>query len=141
MVHWRVNRNVCVTMVCHSACKYQQIRRQFPARTHQNLHISRYHIFLNGYFNQTQRVLCDQASKALFSMLKSTNRFVNLNPGTTMDVFDKLITPVLCYAAEVWGFHAGPDIERLHLKFSKQVLGVKRCTQNDLCMVNWAEFP
>ena len=85
----------------------------------------------NGYFNQAQRVLCDQASKALFSMLKSMNRFVNLSPETMVDVFDKLITPVLCYAAEVWGFHAGPDIERFHLKFCKQVLGVKRCTQND----------
>ena len=85
----------------------------------------------NGYFNQAQRVLCDQACKVLFSMLKSMNRFVNLSPETMVDVFDKLITPVLCYAAEVWGFHAGPDIERLHLKFCKQVLGVKRCTQND----------
>ena len=56
-------------------------------------------------------VLCDQASKALFSMLKGLSRFVNLRPETMVDVFDKLIKPVLCYSAEV--------------------LRVKRCTQND----------
>ena len=85
----------------------------------------------NGYFNKNQRMLGDQASKALFSMSTRMNRFVNLSPETMVDVFDKLRTPILCYAAEVCGFHAGPDIERLHLKFCKQVLGVKRCTQND----------
>ena len=85
----------------------------------------------NGAFNQAQRVLSDQANKALFCMLKSLNRFVNLSPKMMMEIFDKLITPILCYGSEVWGFNTGLDIERLHLKFCKQVLGVKRCTQND----------
>ena len=59
------------------------------------------------------------------------NRFVNINPETMVNVFLKLITPVLCYAAEVWGFYAGPDIEWLHFKFCEQMLRVKKYTQND----------
>ena len=53
---------------------------------------------------------------------------MTISPEMVKDVFDKLITPVLCYAAEVWGFHVESDIERLHPKFCNQVLGVKRCT-------------
>ena len=34
----------------------------------------------NGYFNQAQRILCDQASKVLFSILKSMNGFVDIIP-------------------------------------------------------------
>ena len=31
----------------------------------------------------------------------------------------------------VWWFHGAPDIERVHLKFCKTVLGVKATVQND----------
>ena len=44
-----------------------------------------------------------------------------------MDLFDKLITPILNYASEVWGFDHGKAIELVHL----QILKVKRSTQND----------
>ena len=48
-----------------------------------------------------------------------------------MDLFDKLITPILNYASEVWGFDHGKAIERVHLQFCKQILKVKRSTQNE----------
>ena len=60
--------------------------------------------------------------------LYSTN--VLLTPKHTKEMFDELITPILCYASEVWGFHDAPDIERVQLKFCKTVLGVKSSVQN-----------
>ena len=48
-----------------------------------------------------------------------------------LDLFDKLIVPILNYGSEVWGFHQAQDIERVHLSFCKRVLGVKKSTQND----------
>ena len=36
-----------------------------------------------------------------------------------------MVLPILCYGCEVWGFHPVPDIERVHLKFLKQILAVK----------------
>ena len=48
-----------------------------------------------------------------------------------MDLFDKLITPILNYASEVWGFGHGNAIERVHLQLCKQILKAKRSTQND----------
>ena len=35
---------------------------------------------------------------------------------------------VLSYAAEVWGFNKGPYVERLHTRFGRSLLGVKKQT-------------
>ena len=43
----------------------------------------------------------------------------------------KLITPILNSASEVWVFDHGKAIERVHLQFCKQLLKVKRPTQNE----------
>ncbi len=48
-----------------------------------------------------------------------------------LDLFDKLIVPILQYGSEVWGFTQAHNIERVQLSFCKNLLGVKQCTQND----------
>ena len=48
-----------------------------------------------------------------------------------LDLFDKLILPILNYSSEVWGFHKANNIERIHTQYCKRILQVKRCTQND----------
>ena len=47
-----------------------------------------------------------------------------------MDLFDKLVRPILQYGCEVWGFANALVIERLHLHFCKRILGVKESAQN-----------
>ena len=39
-----------------------------------------------------------------------------------------MVLPILNFSSEVWGFHASPDIETVHLKFLKQILSVKAQT-------------
>ena len=85
----------------------------------------------NGKVVKTQATLADQANKAIFQLHKILNRFKTLRVSFALDLFDKLITPILCYGCEVWGFHPAPDIERVHLGFLKRVLGVKKSSQND----------
>ena len=34
------------------------------------------------------------------------------------------------YGCEIWGFHRADDIEKIHIKFLKQLLGVRRQTCN-----------
>jgi len=46
-------------------------------------------------------------------------------------LFDKLVSPILNNACDVWGFVKGDAIERVHLQFCKRLLGVKKTTQND----------
>jgi len=48
-----------------------------------------------------------------------------------LDLFDKLVSPILNYACDVWGFVKGNAIERVYLQFCKRLLGVKKTTQND----------
>ena len=83
----------------------------------------------NGKFYQTQKALATQANKALFS-LNSLFEKVSLNVTEKLKLFDTMILPVLTYGSEVWGFHAAPDIERVHLKFMKRILGVRPQTTN-----------
>ena len=95
----------------------------------------------NGSFYSAQNKLSEQATKAIFSMQKNLNKFVNLNPSFQLDLFDKLISPILHYASEVWGFHPAPSIERVHLRFCKRILGVKISTQNDFIYGELGRMP
>ena len=47
-----------------------------------------------------------------------------------LDLFKKLVKPILLYVCEVWGFGNVDVLERVELKFIKQVLKLKSCTPN-----------
>ena len=83
----------------------------------------------NGKFYQAQKSLSNQASKALFS-LNSLFQKVSLNVSEKIKLFDAMILPILTYGSEIWGFHPAPDVERVHMKFLKQILGVRPQTSN-----------
>ncbi len=84
-----------------------------------------------GSFSETQSVLAGQAQKALFKLNKYLYKFTEITVVHRITLFDKLISPILNYSAEIWGFFQANKIERVHLQFCKRLLGVKRCTQND----------
>ena len=64
-------------------------------------------------------------------MNKYLHKFTSLSVQNRLDLFEKLITPILNYGSQVWGFAQCACIERVHLQFCKRLLGVKKCTQND----------
>ena len=55
----------------------------------------------NGKVVKTQATLADQANKAIFQLHKILNRLKTLRVSFALDLFDKLITPILCYGCEV----------------------------------------
>ena len=73
-------------------------------------------------------------------MQKYLNQFVSLKPSHVCDIFDKLIHPILSYRCEVSGCIQGPVVERMHLKFCKQLLGVKQ-TKNDFVYGELGRYP
>ena len=83
----------------------------------------------NGVFYQAQKSLSKQALKALFA-LYSLFDTVSLNIPEKIKLFDCMISPILQYGSEMWGFHKAPDIERVHTKFLKNVLRVRQQTTN-----------
>ena len=76
--------------------------------------------------------LAGQALKAIFKLNKYLYKFTAISVKHKLELFDKLVVPILNYGSEVWGFHNGNAIERIHMQFCKRLLGVKKCTQNDL---------
>ena len=84
-----------------------------------------------GSFTETQNTLAGQAQKAIFKMNKYLYKFTYISPKHILELFDKLIMPILHYGCEVWGFIPANAIERVHMQFCKRLLGVKKNTQND----------
>lgn len=81
----------------------------------------------NGSFKIAIKELHHQASRAMFSLLGKC-RSLNLPINIALDLFDKLLTPVILYACEVWGFEKIERREKLHLGFLKSILKVKTST-------------
>ena len=46
------------------------------------------------------------------------------------ELFNKMITPILLYVSEVWEIYCIKEIDKLHIKFCKYVLGVKTQISN-----------
>jgi len=78
-----------------------------------------------GSFSDAQSTLAGQSMKAIFALNKYLHRLTNISVGHTLELFDKLVLPILTYGCEVWGPHAANSIERVHLQFCKRLLGVK----------------
>ena len=95
-----------------------------------------------GSCKEVQRTLAGQASKAIFMLNKYLYKFTFLKPSIILDLFDKLISPVLNYGSDVCGFSKAPAIGTVHLHFCKKLLDVKQATQYDfvygeLCRINF----
>ena len=80
-------------------------------------------------------------TKAICQLHKILLRFKGITLSAAFDLFDKLITPILCYGCEVWGFHSAPDIERVHLSFCKRIMCVKKSSQNAFVYGLLGRFP
>ena len=80
---------------------------------------------------ETQKTLSGQALKAVFTLNKYIFNFTALSPSHKLELFDKLVSPILNFGSEVWGFYKSPSIETVHLQYCKKILGAKQSTQND----------
>lgn len=53
---------------------------------------------------------------------------LSLDCKTVIELFDVACSSKMNYVAEVWGYTNAKDLERVHLKFCKRLLGVKSST-------------
>ena len=89
-------------------------------------------ISFNGKFTDAIEKQINQAHRALFA-IKSKKEKYNLPIDIVLDLFDKMISPVLLYGCEIWGFENLEKIEIFYRKFLKYILKVNYQTTN--CMV------
>ena len=81
----------------------------------------------SGTFNNAKKHIAEQANKALFSLLRKC-RSLDLPFELQIDLFDKMVKPVLLYCSEIWGMGNCDIIERIQLKFLKHILNLKKST-------------
>jgi hypothetical protein len=80
------------------------------------------------------------ASKAMFSLLKRA-RNVNLPLDTLIAAFDVMVTPILLYGCEIWGYENIEILEQVHLKFLKLCSGLKKSTPNFMVYGELGRYP
>ena len=82
-----------------------------------------------GNFSLNQEHVTGKALRALNVLLVNC-RHLNLKPKVLCQLFDSFVFPILSYASEIWGYSKSKEIERVHLKFCKQILRVRKNTCN-----------
>ena len=100
-----------------------------------------------GSFSSAMRKQYKKGIKAMFALLSSINRTKNTSPKLLLNLFDKMVVPIILYNSEIWGgylfrnkqilhenneflFDLKNILEDLHIKFMKVVLGVHSKTCN-----------
>ena len=129
---WNISVNITKTksMVFKSGNRRENLNLQYDGSPLETVNTFTYlgmTLSSNGKFYQAQKALAEQATKALFSLNNLFDK-IDLSISEKIKLFDSMILPILNYASEIWGFHPAPDIERVHLKFLKQILKVKSQT-------------
>ena len=129
---WNISVNITKTksMVFKSGNRRENLNLQYDGSPLETVNTFTYlgmTLSSNGKFYQAQKALAEQATKALFSLNNLFDK-IDLSISEKIKLFDSMILPILNYASEIWGFHPAPDIERVHLKFLKQILKAKSQT-------------
>ena len=93
-----------------------------------------------GSFKKAKQNNIDKATKALYEVLK-LGRLHNLSVECQLDLFDKMVKPVLLYGCEIWGIGNNDEIERVQLKFCKLLLGLKTSTPSYMIYGELGRYP
>ena len=86
----------------------------------------------NNSFTKAIQKQLTLARKAQFSLLSKVKK-LNLPIDLQLNLFDKLVLPVLTYGCEIWGIANLKEIEVFHRKFIKNVLSISKYTANPTC--------
>ncbi len=91
-------------------------------------------------FDLTKKRLADKALRAMYELLK-IGRLYKLSIKLQLELFDKMVKPILLYGCEIWGFGKNDVLERIHLKFCKIILNLKSSTPNYMVYGELGRFP
>ena len=56
-------------------------------------------------------------------------------------MFESLVVPIISYGSETWGIYAYKEVDKLHLRFLKRLLGVRSQTSNVAVFGELGRFP
>ena len=82
-----------------------------------------------GNLSNAVKTLSELALKAYYSLLALFDK-VQLTVKTKLQLFDTMIVPILLYGSEVWGVYNFKEVDKLHIKFCKYILGIRQQIPN-----------
>ena len=82
-----------------------------------------------GNFNLNTNTLRGKGLKAL-NVLLSNLKTYNCKPKVALQLFDAFVSSIITHSCEIWGFSKCSELEKMHLKFCKAVLGVSKSTSS-----------
>ena len=71
----------------------------------------------SGNFRAAIKNLCTKATRAYYAKRQQINHFNGAKPETLSKLFDMLVTPIILYGSEAWGFSIIENM--LHFNLSK----------------------
>lgn len=98
------------------------------------------YLFKNASWYRTQKYISDHGHSRLHKLICMFND-TELPMSQRCKLFDSLITPILNYGSEIWGFHEGKDIENVHVKFCRYMLNVRKSTNISALYGELGRFP
>ena len=100
-------------------------------------------VFLSSRLNWSFgiKTLCVQSQKAINMIKRLIGTCRGLPHSIIFNIFDTTVVPVLTYSSEVWGYEPRDEIETVHLKFCKYILGVGTTTPNVAVLGELGRFP
>ena len=94
----------------------------------------------NNKFNVAQKCLYDKASRAMFMLLRQCKKLM-LPFDVQIDLFDKLIVPILMYGCEVWCPSMTELASKLQLRFFKILFKLGKSTPSNIIYGELGKFP
>ena len=82
----------------------------------------------NGSFTLAKKAAYDKASRAMFGLLQTARR-QHLPIDVILDLFDKMVLPIIMYGCEIWGYENLALLEKLNLKAIKFILHLNKSTK------------
>ena len=94
----------------------------------------------NGGFVNTIKRNAQKGLKAIYEILKK-GRLHKLSISCQYGLFSSIVKPILLYGCEVWGYSNYERLERVHLKFCKLLLNLKRSTPSYMIYGELGAYP
>ena len=86
----------------------------------------------NGKFNKAKAKQVLQAKKATFSLLTKAKK-LNLSDDVFVELFERVVIPVLLYGSEIWGFEDPKQLQVMYNKEMRKYLRLHKTTP--MCMI------
>ncbi len=92
-------------------------------------------------WTQAQMSLASQSSKAMMAIHRYQRTLGDISCKDLFKIFDSIVTPILCYGSEIWGYNYCKIIEDVHVKMCKSLLKVSKYTCNAMVLGECGRAP